>query len=420
MKRFLSIFAAIFVIAPIVLGDLSSKPLYQYELTKLLERRATFAFPVDVERDGTDEIVFVNDGGWVGDISILTQKESFVSQHRFRRGTDFYFSRTPQLLKSFKSNVVLTARYGDSVFALPLYGDKRWPRKVLLQLRPLLKDHNHPYWSGCFFPIGFFDIDGDGTDDLLGTWCTGVPTFPRGIAAYNLTDGEELWYYKTGAAVFDFSCILKDVNCDSTPEILCGTSSTTNGANFNGTNDITAYAFALDIKGRLLWRVAFDKVFCNISIFDVQKTAENSSVFCVQQSHGVCTGDPDTIMLLNAKEGTRIKAVPSGKQIKGTTAVDLFNNGEAILVTGNSDGRVRAYSSDLDLLYEYIYSEDVPVSVMGVEDYDGDGNKEIIAIAQDKTFIVLNNRCQMVFSETQSFCSEQGFFLDVGSVNSFV
>lgn len=422
MKYFLSIFAVIFINAAIVLGDLSPKPFYQYELVKLLERRATFAYPVDVEGDGTDEIVFIDDGGWEGDISILTQQESYVSQHRFNKGTDFYFTRASTLIRSFKNNVVITCRYGDSVFALPLHGDRRWQRKVFLQFRPLVQGHNHPYWSGYFLPIGFYDVDGDGSDDLLGTWCTGVPSFPRGIAAYNLINGRELWYHKTGAAIFDFACILKDVNGDDTPEILYGTSSTANGASFNGTDDMTAYAVALDVKGRMLWQRAVPKVFCNICVFDAQSPGRTDRIFCMQQSQGKYTGVPDTIMLLNANDGAKLKSVPCGKTARGSLAEDMYNNGEVNLVTGNSDGRVRVYSPDLDLLYEYLHSEDVPVSVLGVDDYDGDGNKEIVAIAQDKTLFVLNNRCQLVFSDTQPFCGEQGFFLNVrqGSARHFL
>jgi nitrogen-specific signal transduction histidine kinase len=420
-------FKAHYILAVVIcmaeaLGNTLQKPEYEYGLVKIMERRGGFAFPADFEVDGHDEIVFLNDGGICGDVSVVTQQENYYSQKRFGPDVLFYVNRMSYFYNSWKGPVVLTCRFGDSLFALPLQGDAKWAQRVFLQKRPLIKGLNHPDWSGYFIPAGFFDIDGDSHKDLIGVWSTGLPNFPRGIAAYDLVNGKELWFYKMGAQVHDFSCILKDVNRDGVPEILCGTSSSANGADFNGTNDMNAYVIALDIRGHPLWSIRFERIFCNLLVFDAQDAEEYWKFFCLQQSQGRYEGAPDTIMILDARDGTRLKAVPCGKQARPSVSADIFNTGEIHLVTGNSDGRIRIYSSELDLLGEYFYSEDIPVNVMGVDDFDGDGGKEIIAISQDRAFLVLNNKYEAVYKGEHPFFNEMGFFSNVrhGSQKRFL
>jgi signal transduction histidine kinase len=389
---------------------LAQGTVYEYEVKQSLERNAGFVFPADMDGDKTDELVILDDMGIRGSVSIINQDSRYIAQYRF--GSDASFSPSSGAFRGGdgKDRLILSYRTGDSLFLSIIGGEPVWQKKIFLQKRPLLAKHSFTEWSGEYSPCYLYDINGDGSEDLIGLWITGVANYPRGVAAYDLKAGREIWNYGTGAQLKKNQTLLRDVNGDGIPEIILGTVATANGADFNGSNDLKAYVLVLDLKGKLIWIRELGALFESIRAFHAFDKDGRTMLLCQKINQGKYEGQPDRLLLLDANNGTTVRSIDYGKQGMASVLVDLDNTGEMQLITGNTDGTIRAYSQELDLVSEYLNSDGVGVNVMGVDDFDKDGNKDIIAFTNDGAFLVLNHRMELKYSGKNLFANETDYF----------
>ena len=389
---------------------LAQGTVYEYEVKQSLERNAGFVFPADMDGDKTDELVILDDMRIRGSVSIINQDSRYIAQYRF--GSDASFSPSSGAFRGGdgKDRLILSYRTGDSLFLSIIGGEPVWQKKIFLQKRPLLAKHSFTEWSGEYSPCYLYDINGDGSEDLIGLWITGVANYPRGVAAYDLKAGREIWNYGTGAQLKKNQTLLRDVNGDGIPEIILGTVATANGADFNGSNDLKAYVLVLDLKGKLIWIRELGAIFESIRAFHAFDKGGRTMLLCQKINQGKYEGQPDRLLLLDANNGTTVRSIDYGKQGMASVLVDLDNTGEMQLITGNTDGTIRAYSQELDLVSEYLNSDGVGVNVMGVDDFDKDGNKDIIAFTNDGAFLVLNHRMELKYSGKNLFANETDYF----------
>lgn len=377
-----------------------SKEAFKFEFKTVSCQDILMQFPVDCDGDGTDELIGFSFFHGSGEVSLRNQDGQWIWMDRF--GKDATLNENePVILVHGKPSadraLSFTYRKGDSImmYFKPVEGQ---PRRVFIDLRPLLINQTHPDWSGEFCRFGLMDINEDGNDDIVGAWTTGVPQYPRGLAVYDLRTGKELWHYWIGPQVRT-QCF-EDINGDGKKEILIGTYSPANGASANGTDDEHTYAMAFDCQGKLLWQKPIGGYFTGayIKTFDADRDGK-PDVLCWEEGQRADADSSDALMILNAADGSVKNIIRCGWHFRGLCITDINNDGHEEIIAGNTDGRLRVFSSALELQQERLCQDGVGIALKLVADLDGDGYQEIVAICQDGRLMVLNHRLEMLLTQ---------------------
>jgi len=355
--------------------------------------------PIDYNGDGTDELLIVADCGNSGDMTLM-------DQNKMTKWTDHLGNNICGMVsalvvvRSSKAGVerefIYSYRKGDSLFLRARINENT--RSVLLDVRPLLKDHTHPDWSGEFIGYQPLDVNDDGIDELVGAWSTGVPTYPRGLAAYDLKNGKELWHYWLGPKV-QTPCFA-DIDGDGRKEIIIGTYAPANGSKANETDDYHTYIMAFDRKGKLLWQSPIGGLFSGAYIKMINPDSNgNPRILCWEEKQEAGADSGDAIMIINALNGSIDNLQRYGRHFRGLEIADLDNDGKEEIIAGNSDGRIRIFSLDLKKKKERFFKNNSYVNVRGVADLDGGVKKEVVVTGADDKIMVLNHKLNVIASQ---------------------
>lgn len=357
---------------------------------------AAKVYPVNLDGDDKDELLILNDGNYSGSISLISQDGRYLMQTRLGDGVSYGGYPCEEITdRDGKRRLFVSYRRGDSLFMLSLNKKKDWRESIFLQERKRLEK---PFegWSGEFSPCLLHDVNKDGHEDLIGIWISGSGKYPRGVAAYDLRQGRELWYYRMGPQTYPWNLHLVDISGDGHKEIIFGTYAPANGAAFNGSDDRHSYIFVLGHDGRLIWRRQYGGVFSGVYVIKPIKYLDKVAFACYTSNQNSANPDQDSLMLVDAKNGDVLKRVKCGRQFLHPRVSDINNTGQESFIIGNTDGTVRVFSMDLEKENEYVYEDDIPITVCGVADYDNDGYQEIFAKTGDGHLIVVNHKMQLL------------------------
>ena len=405
MKNRLKLSTVVMVWLGFIVGNLWADPkeAYKFELKTVSGQDVLMEFPVDYYGNGTDELIGFSLFRGSGEVSLRKQDGQWIWMDRF--GKDAAINENePVILAQGKSPgeraLSFSYRQGDSIlmYFKPVEGQ---PTKVFIDLRPLLKNQTHPDWSGDFSRYGILDINNDGNEDIVGSWTTGVPQYPRGLAVYDRSSGRELWHYWIGPQVR--TPCFEDINGDGKKEFLIGTYAPANGAKANGTDDEHTYVMSLDSKGKLLWQIPVGGYFTGAYIKTLDADRDGKpDVLCWEEGQRADADSADALMILNAADGSVKKIVRCGRHFRGLCIIDINNDGREEIITGNTDGRLRIFSSALELQQERLCQEGVGIALKVAADLDGDGHQEIVAICQDGRLMILNHRLEILLAQPRN------------------
>jgi signal transduction histidine kinase len=403
MKPTLKIIGTLVVWLAVLAGTLGADPTeaYRFELKTISGQDFFMEFPVDYDGDGTDELIGFSFFSGSGEVSLRKQDGQWLWMDRFGRDAALN-ENEPAIFANGKPPaeraLSFSYRQGDSILIYfnPVNGP---PRSVFIGLRPLLVNQTHPDWSGEFGCCTFLDVDDDGEEDIVGSWTTGVPQYPRGLAAYDRITGRELWHYWIGPQVR--TPCYEDINGDGKKEILIGTYAPANGASANGTDDEQTYVMAFDRKGSLLWQKSIGGYFTGayIQTWDADRDGK-PDVLCWEEGQRADADSADALMVLDAGDGSVKKIVRCGRHYRGLRVTDLNNDGREEIIMGNTDGWLRVFSSALEQQQERLCQEGVGVALKEVADLDGDGHQEVVVICQDGRLMVLNHRLEDLLTQS--------------------
>jgi len=191
------------------------------------------------------------------------------------------------------ADVILTRQYGDTIFFEIVSYDKTdgllgldtafwFPAAVARGFPP------RQYWhSTHVMVVVALDLNGDGHRDLIYT----RPAKPdssidRGLVAYDVNNQRQLWFYPT-ADLVNAGCLDVFDNGQGDSCLVAAITSTGNRYSANGMSSQQAYAVALDLHGRELWRhtIGGSMFYPRFAAFDVDGDGRREA--CIAT-------DPDT------------------------------------------------------------------------------------------------------------------------------
>jgi signal transduction histidine kinase len=405
MKR-LSRFSIFIVLAilldlynfPAALFSQKKKSYYRLQPRWIKSHKAIL--PFDKEQDGVDELFLVSDSQFdLVDIFLNNYDQSFaISGKQKYLVVPIPFGSPDSLF--FWANY---ENEDSSVFKiLPPTELTRGKNIDESFLHDFLVFHRHPetpkeIFHNSMLPITVFENSKGEKLALFyynAAWDTnGV----RGILAADLLRFKVIWKYDIGPGVWNVE--LADLNNDGNLEIIIGTYAHNNGIKGLETKDDSSYVLVLDSNlGQLKWKKAIGPywtgAWANAGNY---KNAFQKDVVVYQFSIGKAISNQDEIKLFDGRTG-RLKVAPKyyGQRFTAERILDLkisrdFNNdGKDEFVIGNTDGFVRMFDGNLDILKQSTKYEN-RILVQAVEDLDRDGQLEIACLIPNDRIVVLDN-----------------------------
>jgi signal transduction histidine kinase len=365
----------IFILSYILFQNLSKNTFLKTES----EFHANIFTPVAYNQDGCDEFLIQKDFRYY-----LTDKKgickfqlNFPEENISFLGCMDFDGKPPQEL-------IFQSKVRDSI-GLYIYSESQLIRKVFIIAG---HDVNKPAgFDGSITSVTPYDINNDGTNDLVISMATNFDLQPRGIMAYDLKNQRELWHFWMGG--FPRVPKIIDINQDKKLEIIVSTTATNNGSTANGFSDTLSYVLALDMQGHPVWSRNIGSAFSDLVLWTGDINQDGEVEFVVTECEGSGNKqDPNQIVILNGQNGTTIKYIRTGDKFMGMVVTDINRDDNYEIITGNTDGKVRMFSSDLNLIRERDFGS--RVDLLAVGDLNDDGMNEVIVVQPNDHLIFLN------------------------------
>lgn len=253
-------------------------------------------------------------------------------------------------------------------------------------------------------PLAAIDVNGDGIKDLIYIRSAKPDSaFARGIVAYDLKKGEQIWFYPTADAVGgpNFHVIPRP---DTSPCFAFNTMSCGNLYAANGMDSRHAYAAAIDINGSELWRYTIGGEFFYPGSLPLDVNNDGIEEMCATVQTDIDSSESKLfIQCYDAFTGAKLlcsDSVTGSSTSSITRLTDSLTGVDCIfwsVVVGDSP---RTYRLDKRLkITEGVLGTPVGFGVdLTKLDLNGDGHSEIIGRTYDGKLIVLDQGFSLLAS----------------------
>ncbi len=265
---------------------------------------------------------------------------------------------------------------GDSLAGVRIYD---WPS---LDTLCIFEMHERDYrWRNrldkwdLWFELGPVVRASTGEISLIVKSHTGYCRMPRGLIAIDPRTGTERWHYWIGGAVH-FVEELPSAD-GKVRDLICGTISSCNGAEFNGTRDDNSYLFRLSTDGKEIWRREFNGPFGCVwpRVFTGSQGAPRIAAL-----HSSCEGcdAPPSLMLIDPESGESLEQIslPEADVAPYLHVWQAGSGSPAYLFVTTLNHGVLVFDSEL----QQISTLHELRTVIAIEDLTGNGIPEAIAV----------------------------------------
>ena len=371
-----------------------------YRFTTLLEKHYFTVDAVDLDQDGKDELVYdLGEQIDVKNIENTRYYASFIKSHAIRQ----------------LSIPLITGQLDTLQFLIKITTDS----SIIIDRWTIWSGGKKESRQQHFLAFAGKDLDSDGILHLslyprklfvdssgkllsLLSLDSGGDMLRRGVMAIDLRAGKKAWEYFFGPQII--SCKIDDFDADGKQEIFVGTYAPANGAEWNGMPDDRSYILMLNEDGTLRWKRQmggmFSGAFVDAGDFDGDGRRD---LIAYRFRQADTTGTQDEIMRIDPATGEVSLHRHVGLYFSYRTLYresfcrDFDGDGRDEFVVGNSDGLVRMFDGDLNVIATSERFES-KVTVFGVGDFDGDYQYDILCFTEDGYYHILDHQLQLFYS----------------------
>ncbi len=369
---------------------LASKICYsaQYEITTQWKNDAVNIIPIDIDGDGTDELLVAQKRHF------MLKDQNFQTFWQINLDSSLVLLGGVDVNKDGIKEIFARLRRGNTEFLLCFNskGEKIKEIEVVTG-----KDIAHPKgWDGAIFgSVGCLDANDDGKSDVVLTVGTSFDLQPRGVYCFDFGTGKEIWHFFTGPK--PEIPIISDVDGDGYEEIIFGSSAPGNGNEANNTDDSHSYVFVLDRYGKLLWKHTITGGFSDaiVRVADIDGDSKKEVIVTGKTSHAKDPNAADSLFIFDGKSGKIERIRDTGSRLRGIEIADLDHNGKGEIIAGTLEHKLRVFNHTLNEVKNIDYES--KIELQDIVDLNGDGAVEIIALTGNKQLVVFNEQLEELF-----------------------
>lgn len=366
---------------------------YSYTLKTIYETTARSLIAVDINSDGTDEIIEC-----IGPWAYIKNQQGFLLRQITFTTSSFYPIGAFDLDKKPPLDLVFYYRSDTMIYLSIVYNADSMVNRLVVQGRDI-----HPATIAKYdcdiFNAQAMDVNNDGYNDLLLQISTGYDLYPRGLMAYDARAGQELWHHWIGCSPGPQPPMVYDLDNDGQKEIIFGTASSNNGGNLNGIDDYHSWLVALNNQGHRLWQTKIGGRTTNVKFWISEPDHDRSITIIACAVSGLAeTEDTNLIALIDPAAGKITKYLKVGQRYLGFAVYDYNRDGKTEILTGNHDGKLRIFNLQLELLADQ--QMEPMTELTAVQDINQDGYQELMLTDGSGKITVLNEHLRpiLVFS----------------------
>jgi outer membrane protein assembly factor BamB len=232
------------------------------------------------------------------------------------------------------------------------------------------------------------DLEGDGKKEVLAMVNTGYGWKPRGVYVFDYESGDEKWHYSMGPSTVSINAA--DINKDGELEVIVGSYSPGNGnSESNGTDDMHCYVFALDCRGKELWKRELGGYFTGTrtSTADIDGDGRADIVAFISTAFDY-REDEGKVVLLDPK-GEIAHSYETPYSITSNAIADMDGNGRREIIAGDRMGNLVMLNEKLEVLKKFTLQGEGKgrdayfINIQAAADVDGCGLPELICNAYE-------------------------------------
>ncbi len=376
----------------------TSQPHYAYHLEQLSWRPSINGSILveDIDEDRRDEFLF-----WEGD----DRQGCRITYY------DEDIAHIKQEIGHFPSNIRVCAMNWDSEGDKEIVVFYKIGTRAFLSLKSTSgEDMVEPFvalvgedrdgresWDGSLRPQIGYDVNGDGFGDIVCTVVSHFDEVPRGVCAYDLRNRRPLWTYPTGAK--PETLLLRDVDGDGIPEILCSFYAPGNGVATQGTDDSHSYGLILTPSGRRVWQIETGgvKSGCFMAAEDVDNNGKTEIVMATY-SHEAESQAKERDSRLSLYDGLSRQRMRDDVSLQFTAstlvAEDILGDKKLEIMVGTEEGWLLVFDSELNILKKERVAKQI--SFLLIDDVNKDGEKRVVVGSEDPAgrLKILDNNLQ--------------------------
>jgi len=158
--------------------------------------------------------------------------------------------------------------------------------------------------------------------------------YDRGVLAYDLVDGRELWSFAMGNNPDEAATRLVDLEGDGRPEVVVVGTAPGNlgGEEVNGTSDDACRLYVLEADGSLRWRARLGGTFCRADL-DVADLDGDGVRELITATHNAADTSANQLTVWSARDGALLGRKPLTEPSCGVVAW-ARDDGEARILVG--------------------------------------------------------------------------------------
>lgn len=342
---------------------------------------------IDLDGNGLDELVHRGKSttGQKQSVLIRTLDGRAIAQVNFG-GTvhDLHFH---DLGQDGRLELLVSVRQGDSLFYNVLSADgEKLHRFLAVGGEPRREPGGTITWDIRNSGLQVADVTGTGEPELVSFYRTGFARQPRGVWVHTYPEGRLVGRQPIGALIDLPHTYFGDVDDDSVPEWLFGSTATNNGADAGGMRDARAYLGAIEVTDtpRVQWSREVGETFAAVSMDhgDLDGDGQREFVALPRPREGRQTRRP--LYQIDPATGESLQRFVPTTILRELKVGGIGPRGRDRILLLDDSGTLEILDASFNVVRRRTFESDVQ-NVQILSDLGGDGRSEIVVTTDQGT-----------------------------------